>query len=119
MSRVSRRWTQGLVSGLVVAGFLAVPGPALAEPKTGCPLGSGWNEFTVEMAAEVVWEGLIDQSPWADLIDFQESAIRPYDRNGDGSMCLKIQWGDELNPNSPWFGVNQFLPRDNTSNASN
>lgn len=92
---------------------------ASADSKTGCPVGTGWNEMTVEDVAARVWPALLDQSPWEDEADFRESAVRPYDRNGDGWICLKIQWGEELNPNSHWYGVEQFLPRDNTSNASN
>ncbi len=107
------------MSGLVLASVLVVSGTALAAPKTGCPVGQGWAETTVETAAETIWDELLDPSPWGGLNDFQESAIRPYDRNGDGAICLKTQWGDDLNPNSNWYGVYQFLPRDNTSNASN
>jgi hypothetical protein len=92
---------------------------ASGAPKTGCPVGTGWNEMTVEDAAARVWPALLDQSPWEDELDFQESAVRPYDRNEDGSICLKIMWGEALNPNANWFGVEQFLPRDNTANASN
>ena len=113
---------------LVFSGMTMMAGPALAEPKTGCPVGTGWEELTVEAVAEAVWPQLLDQSPWTDQQDFQESAARPYDRNGDGSMCLKTMWGEQLNPNSHWYGVGidilgnptqQFLPRDNTANASN
>ena len=119
MRRFSRRFSHGVVCLLVLACVLAVSGTALAAPKAGCPVGEGWAEPTVEVAAEAIWDELVDQSPWVDLNDFQESAIRPYDRNGDGSICLKTQWGDDRNPNSNWFGVFQFLPRDNTSNANN
>lgn len=119
MRRVSRRWSRGVVSGLVLAMVLAMSGTALAEPKTGCPVGKGWAEPTVEAAAAVVWPELVDQSPWDNQEDFQETAVRPYDRNGDGLICLKTQPGEDLNPNSNWFGVSFFIPRDNTSNANN
>ena len=119
MRRFSRRFSHGVVCLLVLACVLAVSGTALAAPKAGCPVGEGWAEPTVEVAAEAIWDELVDQSPWVDLNDFQEPAVRPYDRNGDGSICLKTQWGDDRNPNSNWFGVFQFLPRDNTSNANN
>jgi hypothetical protein len=110
-----------LVWATIVAliALIAAAGGASAVPKTGCPVGTGWNEMTVEEVAARVWPALLDQSPWADEADFRESAVRPYDRNGDGSICLKTQWGEELNPNAHWYGVEQFLPRDNTSNASN
>ena len=91
-------------------------------------MGTGWNEMTVEEVAQRVWPALLDQSPWTDEADFRESAVRPIDANGDGSICLKIMWGEKLNPNSHWYGVGidligtpteQFIPRDNNANASN
>jgi len=91
----------------------------VSAPKTGCPVGTGWNEMTVEGVAARVWPALIDQSPWVDEADFRESLVRPYDRNTDDSICLKIMWGGDLNPNANWYGVEQFLPRDNTASASN
>jgi hypothetical protein len=84
----------------------------------GCPVGSGWSEVDVTGAAATIWAELVDQSPWTDEDDFRESAIAPYDRNADGLICLKTMWG-ELNPESHWFGVTQFLVRDNTANATN
>ena len=113
---------------IALAALISISASALAAPKTGCPVGTGWNEMTVEGVAERVWPALLDPSPWVDEADFRESAVRPFDRNGDGSICLKIMWGEKLNPNSHWFGVGidllgtpteQFLPRDNTANASN
>jgi hypothetical protein len=130
-SRRSGAWVgRRLASATTIAliALIATAGGASADPKTGCPVGSGWNEMTVEDVAARVWPALLDQSPWANEADFRESAVRPYDRNGDGSICLKILWGEQLNPNSHWYlvGVDvlgapteQFLPRDNTSNASN
>lgn len=119
MRRALRRLSRGAVSGLVLASVLALSGTAFAAPKTGCPVGEGWAEVSVEVAAAEIWPELVDQSPWDGQADFQESAVRPFDRNGDGSICLKTQWGEDLNPNSNWYGVYQFLPRDNTSNANN
>ena len=104
---------------LVLTGMFMVAGPAFAAQKNGCPVGTGWDELTVEAVAALVWPELLDQSPFADQQEFQELGVRPYDRNGDGSICLKTQWGEDLNPNANWFGVFQFLPRDNTANASN
>ncbi len=109
-----------LIGGVLVALALAVSltVSASAAPKTGCPVGTGWDEKTVEEVAAIVWPALLDQSPWANEADFRESAVRPYDRNTDGSMCLKTMWGEELNPNANWFGVQLFHPRDNTASAS-
>lgn len=56
--------------------------------------------------------------------DFQDTAVRPYDRrpydrNGDGSICLKTLWGDSLNPQARWYGIELYLPAENTANATN
>ena len=104
---------------LALTGILMLAGPASADPKKGCPVGTGWEELTVEAVAAVVWPELLDQSPFADQEEFLELAVRPYDRNGDGSICLKITSGDEFNPKSHWAGTWFFVPRDNNSNGSN
>ena len=111
-----RRLSSGLLFAMVLTGMLMVAGPASAEPKVGCPDGT-WEEQTVEVVAATVWPELVDQSPWADQQDFQESAVRPYDGNGDGSICMKTIWED-LNPKSHWSGVLSFIPRDNNANGS-
>ena len=102
-----------VVIALVLTGLVMVAGPVSAAPKFGCPDGT-WEELTVEAVAAVVWPELLDQTPWTDQLDFQESAVRPYDRNGDGSMCLKTK--DDFNPNSNWSGTSVFNPRDNNAN---
>lgn len=63
-----------------IIALIAVLGPAAggsADPKTGCPVGTGWNEMTVEDVAARVWPALVDQSPWEDEADFRESASVP------------------------------------------
>ncbi len=120
------RLLAGVVAALAAVGSLTVS--ASAAPKTGCPAGQDWDEMTVEGVAATIWPGLIDPSPWTDQADFRVSAIEPEDRNGDGSLCLKIMWGEDLNPNAKWYRVGidvlgtpteVFLARDNTANASN
>jgi len=116
------------IFALALTGMLLLAGPASAEPKSGCPVGTGWEELTVESAAATVWPELLDQAPWANQQVFQEEIVRPYDRNGDGSICMKTMWGEHLNPNSHWYLVGieilgtptqQFLASDNSANASN
>ncbi len=68
-------------------------------------------------AAATIWEGLVDQSPWGSVGEFAEAAIQPYDRNGDGSICLRTIWEDR-NRKSNWYGALLFIPRDNNANAS-
>jgi len=104
-----------------LTGILMVAGPASADQKTGCPASpiEVWEELTVETVATTVWPLLLDQSPWTDQNAFQESGVRPYDRNGDGLVCMKTTSGDEYNPKSHWAGTWLFITRDNNSNGSN
>ena len=117
-----------LVAVMTVA--LAAAGAAGAAPKVGCPVGEGWEEMTVaDVASEVFPNLLPGVYPWQSQGEFAEFVDAVYDRNDDGSICLKTQWGDDLNPNSKWYllgidlgfgtGVTQYHPRDNTANASN
>lgn len=105
---------------------ILVAGAAAAAPKTGCPEGQGWGEWTVEAAAERIWPALVNPEAFPGGMAELAALIGTYDRNGDGSVCIKVMWGDDLNPNSHWyrFGlellgspVEQFLPRDNNSGA--
>jgi hypothetical protein len=99
---------------------MSVAAPAaLAKPsKVGCPASPIWTQMTVVEAGDLIWNGLIDQSPWENQDDFTETAVAPYDRNGDGSICVGVIW-ENLNPNSPWFPFLTYLPRDNNSNGAN
>ena len=106
---------------LALTGILMVAGPASADPKSGCPASpvEVWEELTVETVAATIWPKLLDQSPWTDQNDFQESFVRALDRNEDGWLCMKTTSGDEYNPKSHWAGTWFFLHRDNNSNGSN
>lgn len=113
---------------IALAALTSITASASAAPKTGCPVGTGWNEMTVEEAAARTWPALLDPSPFADEAEYRESFVRPIDGDGDGSICLKIMWGDKLNPNSHWYRVGieligtpteQFIGHDNNANASN
>lgn len=104
----------------------AASATALGAPATGCPSGEGWGEWTIEAAAERIWPALIDSSPFPGGIADFEAAVAGYDRNADGTVCIKIMWGDDLNPNAHWYRVGlellgspveQFLSRDNNSAA--
>ena len=102
---------------LAAAAMFSLTMPASADPKVGCPTGTGWDEMTVEQAAATIWPALVDQSPWEGETDFQETYVRPYDKNGEGSICVKTMWGEGLNQNANWYGVQQFLLRDNNAGA--
>ena len=63
------------------------------------------RKLTVQQVAEAVWPTLLDPSPWSSLEDFRDTAVALDDDDGDGSICIKQQWGDSLNPNSHWYLV--------------
>lgn len=93
---------------------------ATAAPKTGCGAeASGWSEQSVEAVAATIWEGLLDQSPWPDGLPQFTEEIRGLDVNEEGNLCLKINWGEQANENSHWFGVEFFIVVDNNGNGSN
>ena len=108
------RRLRGMIFALALTGLVIAAGPVSAVPKTGCPAGT-WEEMSVEAVAAIVWPVLLDQTPWTDQQDFQESSVRPHDKNEEGSICLKIK--DDYAPNSHWFETSFFLPRDNNANA--
>jgi hypothetical protein len=80
----------------------------------------------VDDAAQRVWDAMLDESAFpGGLAEFTE-VVGTYDRNGDGVICLKVMWGEDLNPNSHWYAVGleaigspteQFLPRDNNAGS--
>ncbi|CAN5699194.1 hypothetical protein BH24ACI4_BH24ACI4_30830 [soil metagenome] len=111
-----RSFAARAVVGFVAA--IAIAATAAAAPKNGCPDSrSGWIETSVEAAASVIWEGLLDQDAFpGGLSEFTE-VIRTRDRNGDGNVCLSIQAA--ANPRSHWFGVDFFTVIENNANASN
>ena len=76
-----------------------------AAQKTGCQGTDKVAEVSVEEAAATIWAGLLNKSPWVDEADFPEREVRPEDTNGDGNVCLVIQWGEDHNPNSKWYRV--------------
>jgi hypothetical protein len=82
--------------------------------------------MTVEAAAARIWPSLLDQTAFPGGLAEFEGAVASYDRNADGSVCIKTMWGEALNPQSYWYQVGidllgtpveQFLPRDNNSGA--
>jgi hypothetical protein len=106
---------------IALTGALLLAAPASADQKSGCPASpvEVWEELTVETIAATIWPLLLDQSPYTGQQDFQESILRPYDKNGDGLLCMKTTSGDEYNPKSHWAGTWYFIYRDNNSNGSN
>jgi hypothetical protein len=119
-----RRITLALACAALVS--VCIAGSVLAAPKSGCPAGEGWGEWTVEAAADRIWPALVDPDAFPGGIADLEAALSGYDANADGSVCVKIMWGEDLNPNSHWylFGIEllgspieQFLPRDNNAGA--
>jgi hypothetical protein len=106
-----------LVLAALTAAMLVVAQPATADPSnSSCPNGTDWELTTVEDAAATIWPLLVNKDPWDSQYDYQESAIRPEDTNGDGDVCLKTV--AQSNPNANWYGVPLFIARDNNANAA-
>ena len=113
----------------VLAAVLLIPGVGSGAQKSGCSNdSSGWSEASVADAADRIWPALLDTSPWGgDSATFEAEVVGAYDANLDGQVCIKAMWGEDLNPNSHWYGVGvaligspteQFLLHDNTKGAS-
>lgn len=124
-------WTKLVVVTVVSAvACLGAAAGGSAGQKTGCQVGQGWQEMTVVDVAEEVFDNLLPGVyPWGTEDEFADFISATLDKNGDGSICLKMMWGDNLNPKSHWYlvgidlgfgtGVTQYLPHDNNANASN
>jgi hypothetical protein len=90
---------------LTVALVLALATPALAAPKSGCPNeASGWQAMSPSDAAEMffphLWPG-----PFPTVAALEADIRANYDQDGDDSVCIKLQWGEALNPNSHWYRI--------------
>jgi hypothetical protein len=114
----------------VVAAAIATTTSASASANTGCAAEeSGWTEMSVEDAAARSWPGLLDKSAFpGGQEEFEQFLDAAVDRNSDDQLCLKILWGENLNPNSHWYKVGVtilgsptefYLFLDNSANASN
>ena len=113
---------------VILAAAAALAAGASAAPKSGCPATqSGWSEVSVGYAAERIWPGILDTSPWHDDFDTFLAFVATYDRNDDDDVCLLVMWGEDLNPNSHWYKVGmellgspteQYFVHENTANAA-
>ena len=100
----------------VLVTALAAPATAAAAPKAGCPVSaSGWEESSVQQLAADFFPHLLP-GQFANVGELA-GALAAYDANGDGMLCAKWMWDEELNPNANWYGVVQLLPRDNNANG--
>ena len=119
-----------LLVSTAMAGSLSLAGVAAvaAAPHHGCSAdASGWSEYGVEEAAEVIWDSVVNKDPFPGGVPDLAAALAGLDNNGDGDLCLMRLWGDALNPRSHWYklGIELYgMPvianylRDNTANAS-
>lgn len=95
------RRTIGLVLGAVL--LLAAPAGVVAAPKSGCPAAaSGWFLSSPTAAAADFFVHLIP-GQFATADAFAEAIDAGVDKNGDDQICVKLSWGDNLNPNSHWY----------------
>ena len=99
--------TSRLVAGLAIAcgAVMVSAGPRVGSAEAGCPARDSFSQMSVGEAAARMWPGILDKSPWTGEDDFRETSIRPFDRNGDGDICLSITQGEALNPNAHWYRV--------------
>lgn len=77
-----------------------------------CPSGpSGWTWMSVEDAAGVIYDGLVEPKP-----PFEEfvAEIGGYDADGDG-VCLAVR--AQSNPRANWFESPLYLVKDNNTSA--
>ena len=113
----------------VVGAAIATTTSASAAPSTGCAADeSGWAEASVGQVAARMWPGLLDNTAFPGGQAELEAVLAGLDRNGDGALCLKITWGEQLNPSSHWYKVGLAIlgtptelynVHDNSANASN
>jgi hypothetical protein len=111
---------------LAVAMALSFTASASADPKFGCPAAEDWGLWGVQEAAEEIFPNLLPGLlPFETVEEVAEVIDAVYDNNDDGNICLKIIWGDDLNPNSHWYKVGvellgsptiMYILRDNTAN---
>jgi hypothetical protein len=111
-----KAWCGGAAAMLLA---VVIPGAASAAPKEMCPGGeSGWEEGTVRDAADEIWAGLLDTSPWPGGVDDLAAEIQGrYDRNDNGQVCVATRWGTRPAEQGHWYGVTYFLVRDDNSNG--
>ena len=112
---------------LALALALSFPAGAAADPKFGCPAGEDWGLWGVQEAAEEIFPNLLPgHRPFETVDEVAEAIDAIFDKNDDDNICLKIIWGDDLNPNSHWYKVGvellgsptiMYILRDNTANA--
>jgi hypothetical protein len=111
---------------LALAMALSFPVGAAADPKFGCPAGE-WGLWGVQEAAEEIFPNLLPGlHPFETVDEVAEAIDATFDKNDDDNICLKIHWGDDLNPNSHWYKVGvellgsptiDYILRDNNANA--
>ena len=113
MRRIRRLLT--LISAIAL--LLATSSVVVAAQKEGCPsASSGWRVSTPEDAAHEFWPHLLP-GQFASEAEFAAVIAANDDRDGDGTICIRRSWGEELNPNSNWYGVHALHVRDNTAAA--
>jgi hypothetical protein len=88
-----------------------------AAEKAGCPADdSGWRLTTPLKAAREFFPFLLP-GQFATVREFADVISTNDDTNGDGLICIRRDWGDELNPNSNWYGIHKLSVIDNNAAA--
>lgn len=99
-------------------------GAAAKEPATGCPtLGNGYENSGMSFVGLLSPEQGVALSvaqitdAWYEAHGFSKEAfiaerlafVASLDKNGDGLLCVAMNWGQNLNPNSHWALVEAEL----------
>ncbi len=97
--------------------ILATATAVTAAQKAGCPADeSGWRLTTPLKAAREFFPFLLP-GQFASVREFADVISANDDTNGDGLICIRRDWGDELNPNSNWYGIHKLSVIDNNAAA--
>ena len=100
-----------------VALVLATATAVTAAQKGGCPADeSGWRLTTPFKAAKEFYPFLLP-GQFGSVAEFAEVISANDDTNGDGLICIRRAWGEDLNPNSHWYGIHKLSVIDNNAAA--
>jgi hypothetical protein len=93
-----RRVLPFLVAALVFP-FAAV---SVAAAPAACP--TAWEPATVHDTAVDFFPHLTP-GQFETAEELEAAIASTYDKDADGNICIKHQWGYDLNPNSHWYQV--------------
>lgn len=99
---------------------------AAAANNGGCPTKSVL--YTVADATDYIWPHILIPDAFGNDAANLMAALSGDDKDGNGFVCVKTQWGEALNPNAKYARLGQeligeqtwlFIVHDDRANASN